>query len=79
MESMESATEAFVKAADWLGDDDQAVVTALRHTARELDDRFTASLMAQWRGLMNDLRSRKQEEPAVAIDGDEQALRDLGL
>jgi hypothetical protein len=78
MESMTEATEAFVKGADWLTPDDQAAVTAMRHAAAGLDDRFTASLLAQWRGLYNDLRSRKVQEPTEALDEQDQFLQRLG-
>ena len=72
MESMTQATEAFVKTLNSLTPGDQAAVTALRHAARELDDRFTASLLAQWRAIYNELRDREVAElPAATTEADE--------
>jgi len=79
MKSMELATEEFVKAATWLDDDDQAAVTALRHAATELDEKFTASLLAQWRGIYNELRYRKVEEPVQTKDEADEFLEELDI
>ena len=79
MKSMTEATEAFINGADWLTEHDQAAVTALRHAARELDDRFTASLLAQWRAIYNELRDREVAElPAATTEADE-FLEELGI
>jgi len=42
------AVEAFLKNADWLGDEEAPMVTSLIVMARQLDKRFSAATMAQF-------------------------------
>lgn len=57
MESMQEATEKFLKGSD-LREVDAPYVTSLRHAAAELDNKYTAALASEYRLLVERL-SRK--------------------
>jgi hypothetical protein len=80
MESMTAATDAFVKAADYLTESDQAAVTALRQAAAALDEKMNASLLANWYKIYSDLSAKGvQEEQHEEKDEQEQFLEGLGI
>lgn len=77
---MTEATEAFVKAAHYLTDSDQAALAALRHAAAALDDKMNASLLANWYKIYSDLSAKEVvEEPHEEQDEQEQFLGELGI
>lgn len=78
---MQEATEAFVKAADWLTEADQAALTALQQMAAALDEpkKFTSSLMAQWYRVYHDLRSKQPAAGPVEKDEQEVFMTELGI
>lgn len=56
----EQAVDLFVGAnVDWLGPDEQPLVTALYESAKQLDKRTAASLLAEFRQVMKELHKRK--------------------
>lgn len=79
MESMEEATEAFVKSADYLTESDQAAVTALRQIAVSLDKKMNAALMGNWYKIYSDLQAKEVQELPEEPDEQEQFLDSLGI
>jgi hypothetical protein len=81
MESMTEATDAFVKGADWLTDDDQAAVAALYYAADALDNatRPNGAMLAQWYRIYGQLRTRKVEEPTQTTDEGDEFLARHGI
>lgn len=79
MESMTEATDTFVKNANWLGDADQAAVSALRLAAFALDSesKLNGTVLGHWYKIYSDLRNRKVEEPEAGDEQDE-FLKELG-
>lgn len=79
MESMEEATEAFVKSADYLTPSDNAAVTALRNAAVALDEKMNASLLANWYKILTDLQTKGVQEQPQERDEQEEFLEGLGI
>lgn len=62
MKTYTEAVETFLKAADWLGEKDQPMITGLEKLAGELDTRFSAATYAQY-GLT--FRYLERQRPQV--------------
>lgn len=59
MDAFKNATEAYIKQADYLGDDDLPMVIALQEAAKELDSSgVQASLLNQYRLIFQNLREK---------------------
>ena len=56
------AVDVFLKNADWLSAKDQPAVTGLQKVAQALDNRVSASLMAEFSKLWKALQPPKDEE-----------------
>lgn len=60
MKSFASSLATYLKAAkSWLTDEESPIVTALEHTAEELDKKVTGNLLSQYRLLLKELDLRK--------------------
>ena len=69
------ATETFLKAADWLSEIDEPMVTGLRHLAEELDNGFAATTYAQYGLTFRYLA--KQKPVAILIEDEDDDLTEL--
>lgn len=75
--TFKTATEAFLKSADWLGDDDLPAIITLQKIAAQLDEGgLQAALVAQY-GVT--YRSLLKQRPAGEGDDDDPAAELIGL
>lgn len=76
MKTFTEATDTFLLAADWLGDEDLPAVIALQHAAKSLDKDATAAMLSQYRLIYNGLDKKRPTVAEVSelddlLDGDE--------
>ena len=77
MDSFMESVERFLKAADWLDETDQPMITALQQTALQLDSDTVQAALLNTFGVTYRTLLKKREKGNEGFDDDEDFLNSL--